>query len=119
MTSVAPRPRNRAGIVALVLAVVAAGAPLVAWIVVAIIGAAEASTTDDAIYVGVIGGMIVFLGVIALLAPVALAAIVVGIVSLFRPGAKAPGIVAIVIGVFGSLGLLWLPVVLGEIVPGF
>jgi hypothetical protein len=118
MTDVTPRPRNRVGVVALVLALVAAIAPLVAWIVVAIVGAVESSSVDDAIYVGFLGGMIIFFGVVALLSPVSLAAVVLGIVSLFRAGGKAPGIVAIVIGVVGSLGLFGLPFVLGEIVPG-
>lgn len=118
MTDVTPRPRNRVGVVALVLALVAAIAPLVAWIVVAIVGAVESSNVDDAIYVGFLGGMIIFFGVVALLSPVSLAAVVLGIVSLFRAGGKAPGIVAIVIGVVGSLGLFGLPFVLGEIVPG-
>jgi hypothetical protein len=118
MTDPTPPPRNRVGVVALVLALVAAIAPLVAWIVVAIVGAIDAPTVDDAIYVGFLGGMIIFFGVIALLSPVSLAAVALGVVSLFRAGSKAPGIVAIVIGVVGSLGLFGLPVVLGEIVPG-
>lgn len=118
MTDVTPRPRNRVGVAALVLALVAAIAPLVAWIVVAIVGAVESSSVDDAIYVGFLGGMIIFFGVVALLSPVSLAAVVLGIVSLFRAGGKAPGIVAIVIGVVGSLGLFGLPFVLGEIVSG-
>lgn len=119
MTDVTPRPRNRVGIIALILALVAAVAPLVAWIVVAIVGAVESPTVDDAIYVGFLGGMIIFFGVVALLSPVSLAALVLDIVSLFRPGGKAPGIVAIILGVVGSLGLFYLPLVLAEIVPGF
>ena len=39
--------------------------------------------------------------------------------SLFRTGSKAPGIVAIIIGVVGSIGLFGLPLVLGEVVPGW
>jgi hypothetical protein len=119
MTDVTPRVRNRVGIVAVVLALVAAVAPLVAWIGVAVVSAVEASSVDDAVYEGGIGGMIIFLGVVSLLSPLSAAALVLGIVSLFRPGARAPGIVAIILGVFGSLGLFGLPFVLGEIVPGF
>lgn len=117
--AVTPPSRNRVGVVALVLALVAAVAPLVAWIVVAIVGAVESSTFDDAVYVGFLGGMIVFFGVVAVLSPVSFTAVVLGVVSLFRGGRKAPGIVAIIIGVFGSLGLFWLPVVLAEVVPGW
>jgi hypothetical protein len=119
MTDVTPRPRNRVGTVALVLALVAAIAPLIVWIVVAIVGAIESSSLDEAVYEGGIGGMILFFGVVALLSPVSVAALVLGIISLFRPGGRAPGIVAIILGVFGSLGLFGLPLVLGEIVPGF
>lgn len=118
-TDAAPRSRNRVGIVALVLALIAAAVPLVAWIVVAIVGAVESNNVDDTVYLGVIGGMIVFLGLVAVFAPVSLAAVVLGVVSLFRPGGRAPGIVAIIIGVVGSLGLFWLPFVLGEVVPGW
>jgi hypothetical protein len=119
MTTVVPRPRNRVGILALVLALVAAAAPVIAWIVVAVVGAVESTTVDDAIYVGVLGGMIIFFGVVALLSPVSLAAVVLGVVSLFRAGGKAPGIVAIIIGVVGSLGLFGLPIVLAEVIPGW
>lgn len=118
MTPVA-RSRNRVGVLALVLALAAAAVPLVAWIVVAVVGAVESNTVDDASHVGVIGGMIVFLGVVAVLSPVSLAAAVIGVVSLFRAGGKAPGVVAIVLGVVGSLGLFGLPVVLAEVVPGW
>lgn len=117
--AVTPPPRNRVGVVALVLALVAAIAPLVVWIIVAIVGAVESSTFDEAVYLGLLGGMIVFFGVVAVLSPVSFSAVVLGVISLFRPGGKAPGIVAIVIGVFGSLGLFWLPVVLAEVVPGW
>lgn len=128
MTDVAPppyaqpplrRPRNKVGVTALVIALFTMVAPVVAWIVVAIIGAVEATNTDDAIYVGLLGGMVIFFGVIALLSPLSVVAVVLGIVSLFRGGSKAPGIFAIVIGVIGSFGLFGLPLVLGGIVPGF
>jgi hypothetical protein len=119
MTDAVPRPRNRVGIVGLVLALVAAVAPLVAWIVVAIVGAVESTNVDDAIYVGLLGGMIIFFGVVAVLSPVSLVAVVLGIASLFRSGSKAPGVVAIIIGVIGSIGLFWLPLVLSEVVPGW
>jgi hypothetical protein len=53
------------------------------------------------------------------LSPVSLVAVVLGIVSQFRSGSKAPGVVAIIIGVIGSIGLFWLPLVLSEVVPGW
>jgi hypothetical protein len=80
-----PRPKNKLGIVALVLALLAAVTPLVIVIIVWIVGVTE--YPDE--------------------------------ISMWRPGSKAPGIVAIIIGVIGSLGLFGFPFVLGEIVPGF
>jgi len=114
------RPANRLGIVALVLALLAAVTPLVLVVVVWILGAVEyPDDLDNAVYVGLLGGMVFFFGAIALLSPVSLVAAVLGVVSMWRPGSKAPGIVAIVFGVVGALGLFGLPFVLGEIVPGF
>lgn len=113
------RSRNRLGVVALVLALVVVILPFIAWIVIAIIGAASESSADDAIYVGLLGGFITFAGVMALAAPLGVVAVVLGILSLFRAGSKAPGVVAIIFGVLGSIGLLWLPFVLGELVPGW
>ena len=114
------RPANRLGIVALVLALLAAVTPLVLVVVVWILGAVEyPDDLDNAVYVGLLGGMVFFFGAIALLSPVSLVAAVLGVVSMWRPGSKAPGIVAIVFGVVGALGLFGLPFVHGEIVPGF
>jgi hypothetical protein len=116
----ARRPKNRVGIVALVVALFCAVAPLVAWIVIAITGAVEyPDDPDNAVYVGLLGGLITFVGTISLLSPLSLVAAVLGVVSFWRPGSKAPGIVALVFGAIGSLGLFGLPVVLGELVPGF
>lgn len=118
-TPPARRPKNKLGIVALILALLAAVAPLVLVIVVWIAGITQyPDDVDNAVYVGLLGGMVFFFGAIALLSPVSFVALVLGIVSMWRPGSKAPGIVAIILGVLGSLGLFGLPFVLGEIVPG-
>lgn len=117
--SASRRPRNKVGIVALVLALVAAVAPLVLLVVVGILGVVQyPDDLDDAVYVGLFGGLVFFVGAIALLSPVSFAAFVLGVVGMWRPGSKAPGVVAIVLGAIGSLGLFGLPFVLGEIVPG-
>jgi len=113
------RPRNKVGITALVIALFTMVAPVVAWIVLWIVGAVEATNADDAIYIGLLGGMVVFFGVISLLSPLSVVAVVLGIVSLFRGGSKVPGIFAIIIGVIGSFGLFGLPIALGELIPGF
>ena len=116
----ARRTRNRIGVLALILALIAAVAPLVIWIVMLFVGIAEyPDDADSAVYVGVLGGMIFFFGSIALLSPLSFAAVVLGVISMWRPGGKAPGIVAIVLGVIGSFGLFGFPFVLGELVPGW
>jgi hypothetical protein len=113
------RPKNKLGIVALILTLLAAVAPLVIVIVVWILGVTEyPDDPDNAIYVGFLGGMVFFFGTIAVLSPVSFVGLVLGIVSMWRPGSKAPGIVAIILGVIGSIGLFGFPFVLGEIVPG-
>ena len=113
------RPRNPIGITALIIALITMVAPIVTWLVLLIGGATQANTADDAIMIGLFGGGIVFFGTIALLSPLSVVALVLGIVSLFRPGSKGPGIFAIIIGAIGSFGLFGLPLALGEIIPGF
>jgi hypothetical protein len=114
------RPKNKLGIAALILTLLAAIAPLVIVIVVWILGVTEyPDDFDNAVYVGFLGGLVFFFGTIALLSPLSFVGLVLGIVSMWRPGSKAPGIVAIIIGVIGSIGLFGFPFVLGEVVPGF
>ena len=114
------RPKNKLGIAALILTLLAAIAPLVILIVVWILGVTEyPDDFDNAVYVGFLGGFVFFFGTIALLSPLSFVGLVLGIVSMWRPGSKAPGIVAIILGVIGSIGLFGFPFVLGEIVPGF
>jgi hypothetical protein len=113
------RPKNKLGIAALILTLVAALAPLVIVIVMWIVGVTEyPDDVDNAVYVGLLGGFVFFFGAIALLSPLSFVGLVLGVVSMWRPGSKAPGIVAIVIGVVGSIGLFGFPFVLGELVPG-
>ncbi len=113
------RPKNKPGIAALILTVLAAIAPLVVVIVVWILGLTEyPDDFDNAVYVGFLGGFVFFFGTIALLSPLSFVGLVLGIVSMWRPGSKAPGIVAIILGVIGSIGLFGFPFVLGEVVPG-
>jgi hypothetical protein len=102
-----------------VIALFCAVAPLIAWIVVAIAGAVEyPDDADNAIYVGLLGGMVFFVGTISLLSPLSLLAAVLGVVSFWRSGSKAPGVIAVVFGIVGALGLFGFPVVLGEVIPG-
>lgn len=116
----ARRPRNKVGIAALVVILVAMLIPVIVVIgtwIAAIVD--HAGDVDNVIYVGLLGGAILFFGAFALVSPLALIAAVLGFVSLREPGSKAPGIVAIVFGLLGAFGLFGLPVVLSEIVPGW
>lgn len=114
------RPKNKLGIAALILTLLAAIAPIVIVIVVWILGVTEyPDDFDNAVYVGFLGGFVFFFGTIALLSPLSFVGLVLGIVSMWRPGSRAPGIVAIILGVIGSIGLFAFPFVLGEVVPGF
>lgn len=114
------RPKNKVGIAALILILVAAAIPLVivvgTWISAAVDFPGD---VDNVVYVGLIGGAILGFGAFALVSPIALVAAVLGVVSLGRPGSKVPGILALIFGVLGAFGLFGLPVVLGEIVPGW
>ncbi|MEO5535240.1 MAG: hypothetical protein ABIR17_08930 [Pseudolysinimonas sp.] len=113
----ARRPRNKIGIVAMVIVLFLVVAPIVGWIVLAIAGAGSAESRDNAIMIVLFGGLIVILEVISITSPLAVGALILGIVSMFAPGSKAPGIFAIVIGAIYSLGLFGLPTVLAEILP--
>lgn len=114
------RPKNKVGIAALILILVAALIPaavaVATWITAAV---QHPGDVDNIVYVGLIGGAVLSFGAFALVSPLALVAAVLGFVSLGRPGRKAPGIIAIVFGLLGTFGLLGLPVVLAEIVPGW
>jgi len=114
----ARRPRNTLGVVALVIALFVVVAPILVWIFIAINGFVSSATFDDAVFVGVIGGFFFMFAAIGFASPLALTALILGIISQFRPGSRGPGIAAIVIGAIYSFGLIGLPAAIGFFFPG-
>ncbi|MES1212106.1 MAG: hypothetical protein ABUT11_01020 [Leifsonia sp.] len=113
----APAPRDRVGVVAFVLALVVIAAPTGVAVVTTITGAATGSTggsTGDAAVWLFLGGVIVGGMALALLSPLAVAAVVLAVVSLFRRhGRNALGVWALVLGILPALiGPFLIPVTL-------
>ena len=112
-----PRPRNRLGVVAFVLAGIVVVAPIIVMIVTAIVGSASGSTggsTADAVGWSVLGGFIVGAMAVAVLSPLAIVAVVLAIISLFRRrGRNGLGVWALVLGILPALiGPFLIPVTL-------
>jgi hypothetical protein len=108
---VVPTPtRNRLGIAALILVLITIALPVVALIVGFIAALVEGAEGDDVGW-SAIGAFIIAGAVSSLIAPVAILGIVLGIISLFRPGQrKVQGVLAIVLGIVPALFILGLPV---------
>jgi len=110
-------PRSRLGIVAFVLVLIAVAAPIVVTIVTAIVGGVSGSTggsTADAVGWSVLGGFIVGAMAVAVVSPLAIAGVVLAIISLFRRrGRNGLGIWALVLGILPALiGPFLIPVTL-------
>jgi hypothetical protein len=103
----ASTPRNRVGVVAFILVLIVLAAPIVVTIVTAIVGAASGSTggsTADAAGWSVLGGFILGAVAVALISPVAVVAVVLAIISLFRRrGRNAWGVWALVLGILPAI----------------
>jgi len=106
-TAPAAAPRNRVGVLAFVLALIVVVAPAIVTILTAIIGGASGSTggsAADAAGWSVLGGFIVGAMALAVLSPLAVAAVVLAIVSLFRRrGRNGLGVWALVLGILPAL----------------
>jgi hypothetical protein len=111
MAAVAPTPtRNRIGTAALILVLITVALPILGFFV-AFIGALVEGAEGDDIGWAAIGAFLIVGAASSLIAPLAILGIVLGIVSLFRPGQrKVPGVLAIVFGIVPSLFILGLPV---------
>jgi hypothetical protein len=111
MAAVVPTPtRNRLGITALVLVLITVALPIIAFFV-AFIGALIEGAEGDNIGWAAIGAFLIVAAGSSLIAPLAILGIVLGIISLFRPGQrKVPGVLAIVFGIVPALFILGLPV---------
>ena len=103
----APAHRNRLGVVAFILVLVVVAVPIVVTIVTAIVGAVSGSTGGSGADAGgwsVLGGFIVGAIALALISPVAVVAVVLAIISLFRRrGRNGLGVWALVLGILPAI----------------
>jgi len=103
----AAAPRNRVGVVAFVLTLIVVVVPVVVTIVTAIVGGVTESTGGsgvDAAGWAALGGFIVGALALAVLSPIAVIAVVLAIVSLFRRrGRNGLGVWALVLGILPAL----------------
>ncbi len=95
-------PRNRLGVVAFVLALVVIAVPLVMTIVTAIVGAVSGDTPGAGW--SILGGFVLGAIALALISPVAVVAVVLAIISLFRRrGRNGLGVWALVLAILPAL----------------
>jgi hypothetical protein len=103
----APARRNGVGVAAFVLVLLVITVPLLVAVVTTITGAATGSTggpgADGAVW-SALGGIIVGGMALALVSPIAVVAVVLAVVSLFRRrGRNALGVWALVLGILPAL----------------
>ena len=110
---VVPTPqRNRLGIAALVLTIVALAAPVVTFIVVTIAASIEGAEGDDLGY-AMLAGWFIGAGAASVVSPIAIVALVLGIVALTRRGTKkVQAILAVIFSVVPALFAFGLPTVI-------
>jgi hypothetical protein len=113
----AAAPRNRVGLVAFILVLIALAAPIVVAIVTAIVGTASGSTGGSAVDAAgwsVLGGFILGAVALALISPLAVVGVVLAVISLFRRrGRNALGVWALVLGILPAVtGPFLIPVAL-------
>src|SRR3954452_4016630 len=103
----APVPRNRVGVIAFVMMLIVLAVPPIVTIVTAIVGGASGSTggsAADAAGWAVLGGFIVGAMALAVVSPIAIVAVVLAIISLFRRrGRNGLGIWALVLSILPAL----------------
>jgi hypothetical protein len=104
------RKRNRIGIAALVIVLVVIALPILTFIVFVIAALVSGAQGDDVGY-AILGGWFVSAAGVAIVAPLAIVALILGIVAVARPGGyrKAQGVVAIVLAAAPSLAVFGLP----------
>jgi hypothetical protein len=112
--SVLPVPtRNKLGIVALILVIVAIAAPIIAGIVGTVAAATAPAQNASSGGWAVLGGFVFILIGACILSPIAIVGVVLGAVSLSRHGQrKVQGIVAIVLGIVPALAVFGIPAAL-------
>ncbi len=115
-TRAAPE-RNKLGIAALVLVLITVALPIVGFIVFVIAASIEGAEGDNLGY-AILGAFFFIPVASALIAPIAIVGVVLGIVSLFLKGRrKLQGILAIILGLVPSSLILLLPVAIDNFIP--
>jgi hypothetical protein len=107
--------RNRLGIAALILVLVAIALPIIGFIVFTI-GVLASGATGDAVGYEIVGAFFVAGGISALASPIAIVGVVLGIISLRRAGErKLQGILAIVLGIAPAIAAFGIPATLSSL----
>ena len=107
---VVPTPvRNRLGIAALIVVLIAIAIPIVSFIVFTIAAVGSGAQGDDVGY-AILGGYFFSIAVVTFAAPIAIVGVVLAIVALTRRGhRKLQAILAIVFGAVPALAIFGLP----------
>jgi len=113
---VIPTPqRNRLGTAALVLALAAIGLPILFFIVFTVAALLEGAEGDDAGY-AVLGAFFLAAAGVAVVSPIAIAALVLGIVAVTRRGRrKAQAVAAIILSVLPASAVFFLPAAIDSV----
>ncbi|MEO8262254.1 MAG: hypothetical protein ABI566_06755 [Pseudolysinimonas sp.] len=108
--AVVPTPeRNRLGIAALVLVLIAIALPILVFIVAAVAASIEGAE-GDAVGWNILGGFIIAGVSVTAFAPIAIVALVLGIVAVTRKGKrKVQAVIAIILSVGPGLAIFGLP----------
>ena len=107
--------RNRLGIAALVLVLIAIGLPILVFIITTIAASIEGAE-GDAVGWNILGGFI-FAGVsVTVFAPIAIVALVLGIIALTRKGKrKVQAVIAVILSIAPSLAIFGLPAAIDSV----
>ena len=107
--------RNRLGIAALIIVLIAIALPIIGFIVFTIGASIEGAEGDDLGY-AILGGFFLAFAGTAFVAPIAIVGVVLGVVSLFRQGQrKLQGILAIVFGALPAVAIFGLPAAIDSV----
>jgi hypothetical protein len=107
---VVPTPqRNRLGIAALVLVLIAIALPILTFIVFTVAAIASGAQGDDIGY-AILGGFFVAAAGVAIVAPLAIIGVVLAVIALTRRGLrKVQAVVALVLGIAPAIAVIGLP----------
>ena len=112
---VATPQRNRLGIAALVLVLIAIALPIIGFIVFTIAAVASGAQGDDVGY-AILGGYFLSAAGVALVSPIAIVGVVLAIIALTRTGRrKVQAVVALALGILPALTVFAIPVAIDSL----